>query len=35
MHQPTPLDAAASLGLALDLVDPSAYERAVQRCRDL
>ena len=32
MSQPT---FAASLGLALDLVDPSAYERAVQRCRDL
>jgi cysteine synthase len=32
MSEPT---SAASLGLALDLVDPSAYERAAQRCRDL
>ena len=35
MHQATSLDAAASLGLALDLADPSAYERAVERCREL
>ncbi|MEO5840210.1 MAG: pyridoxal-5'-phosphate-dependent protein subunit beta [Acidimicrobiales bacterium] len=35
MQQATSLDAAASLGLALDLADRSAYERAVQRCREL
>ena len=35
MREATSLDAAASLGLALDLVDPAAYERAVDRCREL
>ncbi|HUP74244.1 MAG TPA: hypothetical protein VM282_14475 [Acidimicrobiales bacterium] len=35
MPEATSLDAAASLGLALDLVDPAAYEQAVQRCREL
>ena len=35
MHQPTSLDAAASLGLTLDLVDRASYDRAVHRCRDL
>ena len=35
MREATSLDAAASLGLALDLADQSAYERAVERCREL
>ena len=35
MHEPTSLDAAASLGLALDLADRATYDRAVQRCRDV
>src|SRR5688500_14214792 len=30
-----PLDSAASLGLALELDDRSAYDHAVKRCRDL
>ena len=35
MHEPTLLDAAASLGLALDLADRATYDRAVLRCRDV
>ena len=35
MREVTSLDAAASLGLALDLADASAYDHAVDRCREL
>src|SRR5688500_20291838 len=35
VREETSLDAAASLGLALDLADASAYDHAVDRCREL
>src|SRR5687767_10712994 len=35
MREVTSLDAAASLGLALDVADASAYDHAVERCREL